>query len=126
VYILSLHEIHKVVVELSLKHIVQIVTGNGSNYKKACKMIIRKFLIVWHPCLAHTINLMLKAVGEFLKHKVVILVGRRMCRWLYNHNKLHAMMRDAIGCELVKWNATHVLRKHASSKGQVHDMDGFT
>jgi hypothetical protein len=28
------------------------------------------------------------------------------CRWLYNHNTLHAMMRVAIGGELVKWNAT--------------------
>jgi hypothetical protein len=49
---------------------------------------------------------MLKAIGEFLEHKVVIQAGRRICRWLYNHNRLHAMMRAAIGGELVKWNAT--------------------
>jgi hypothetical protein len=36
----------------------------------------------------------------------MIQAGRRICRWLYNHNKLHAMMRAAIGGELVKWNAT--------------------
>jgi hypothetical protein len=45
---------------------------------------------------------MLKAIGEFPEHKVVIQVGRRIYRWLYNHNKLHAMMRGAIGGELVK------------------------
>jgi hypothetical protein len=50
---------------------------------------------------------MLKGIGEFLEHKVVIQARRRICRWLYNHNKLHAMMRAAIGGELVKWNATH-------------------
>jgi hypothetical protein len=49
---------------------------------------------------------MLKVIGEFLEHKAVIQAGRRICRWLYNHNKLHAMMRTAIGGELVKWNAT--------------------
>jgi hypothetical protein len=49
---------------------------------------------------------MLKAIGEFLKHKAMIKVVRRICRWLYNHNKLHAMMRAAIGDEFVKWNAT--------------------
>jgi hypothetical protein len=86
---------------------VHIVTDNRSTYKKACKMITRKFLIMWQSCLAHTINLMLKAIGEFLEHKVVIQARRRICRWLYNHNKLHAMMRDAIRGELVKWNATH-------------------
>jgi hypothetical protein len=69
-------------------------------------MISRMFFIVWQPCVAHTINLMLKAIGEFLKHKAMIKVVRRICRWLYNHNKLHAMMRAAIGDELVKWNAT--------------------
>jgi hypothetical protein len=27
--------------------------------------------------------------------------ARRICRWLYNHIKLHAIMRQAIGGELV-------------------------
>jgi hypothetical protein len=45
---------------------------------------------------------MLKAIGEFLEHKVVIQARRRICRWLYNHNKVHVMMRAAIGGELVK------------------------
>lgn len=94
------------VFELGPEHIVQIITDNGSNYKKACKMITRKYRIVWQPCLAHTINLMLKSVGEFSEHKAIIEAARRICRWLYNHNKLHAMMRAAIGGELVRWNAT--------------------
>jgi hypothetical protein len=70
-------------------------------------MITRKFFIVWHPCLAHSINLMLKVIGDFSDHKAMIQARRRICRWLYNHNKLHAMMRAAIGGELVKWNVTH-------------------
>jgi hypothetical protein len=48
---------------------------------------------------------MLKEIGEFPKHKAVIQAARRICRWL-NHNKLHAMVRAAIGGELIKWNAT--------------------
>jgi hypothetical protein len=47
VCILSSQKIHKVVIELGPEHIVQIVMNNGSNYKKACKMIAHKFLIVW-------------------------------------------------------------------------------
>jgi hypothetical protein len=85
---------------------VQIITDNGSNYKKACKMISCKFLIVWQPCVAHTINLMLKVIEEFPEHKAMIQAARKICRWLYYHNKLHAIMRAAIGGELVKWNAT--------------------
>jgi hypothetical protein len=45
---------------------------------------------------------MLKAIGDFPEHKAVIRVERRICRWLYYHNKLHAMMRAAIGGELDK------------------------
>jgi hypothetical protein len=65
-------------------------------------MITHKFSIEWQTRLAHTINLMLKAIGEFLEHKAVIQAERRICRWLYNHNKLHVMMRASIGGELVK------------------------
>jgi hypothetical protein len=63
VYMLYWQKIYKVVVELGPEHIMHIVTDNGSNYKKACKMISHKFLIVWQSCLIHTINLILKAFG---------------------------------------------------------------
>jgi hypothetical protein len=85
---------------------VQIVINNGSNYKKACKLVSQKYRIVWQLCLAHTINLMLKSIGELSDHKVMIEAARSICRWLYNHNKLHAMMKHSIGRELVRWNAT--------------------
>jgi hypothetical protein len=45
---------------------------------------------------------MLKTIEEFLEHKAVIQAGRKNYRWLYNHNKLHTMMRVAIGSELIK------------------------
>jgi hypothetical protein len=86
-----------VILELGEEHIVQIVTDNGSNYKKACKLVSQKYRIVWQPCLAQTINLILKSIGEFSDHKEMIEGARRICRWLYNHNMLHAMMRQAIG-----------------------------
>jgi hypothetical protein len=72
---------------------VQILIDNGSNDKKACKLVSQKYRIVWQPCLAHTINLMLKSIGEFLDHKAMIEAARRIYYWFYNHNKLHAMMK---------------------------------
>jgi hypothetical protein len=84
------------------------VTDNGSNYKKSCGLVSQKYQIVWQLCLTHTINLILKSIGEFLDDKVIIEGARMICRWLYNHNKLHDMMRQAIGGELVRWNATRL------------------
>jgi hypothetical protein len=95
-----------VIIELGDEHIVQIVTDNGSNYKKTCMLVSQKYQIVWQPCLTHTMNLMLKSIGEFPDHKAMINGARRICRWLYNHNKLHSMMRATIGRELVRWNTT--------------------
>jgi hypothetical protein len=59
---------------------VQIVTDNGSNYKKACRLVSQNYQIVWQPCLAHTINLMLKSIKEFTDHKAMIEAARRICR----------------------------------------------
>ncbi|XP_066162205.1 uncharacterized protein [Oryza sativa Japonica Group] len=102
-----LKEIRKVVREIGSEHVVQIITYNGSNYKKACRLLRQEYkTIVWQPCVAHTVNLMLKEVGKMPDHEMVIESARKICRWLYNHNKLHAMMVLAIGGELVKWNAT--------------------
>jgi hypothetical protein len=88
-------------------NIVHIVTDNGSNYKKACRYIVAEYPhIAWQPCLAHTINLMLKTIGDFSDHEAIIESAKSISRWLYNHGKLHAMMKNAIGGNLVKWNAT--------------------
>jgi hypothetical protein len=95
-----------VIIELGDEHIVQIVTDNGSNYKETCMLVSQKYQIVWQSCLTHTMNLMLKSIGEFPDHKAMINGARRICRWLYNHNKLHSMMRATIGRELVRWNTT--------------------
>jgi len=89
------------------ENVVQIVTDNGSNYKKACNMLTEDFPhITWQPCLAHTINHMLKDIGKWPEHEATIGSAQCISSWLYNSNHLHSMMRDAIGGELVKWNAT--------------------
>ena len=72
-----MQEILKVVYEIGPCHIVQIVTDNGSNYKKACRMVTKDYSrIVWQPCVAQTINLMLKQIGEFPEHEAVICSAR--------------------------------------------------
>lgn len=102
-----LKEIRAVLLNVGDENVVQIVTDNGSNYKKACSVITHDFPhIAWQPCLAHTINLMLKDIGKWPDHEAIIGSAQRICSWLYNSNSLHSLMREAIGGELVKWNAT--------------------
>jgi hypothetical protein len=49
---------------------------------------------------------MLKDIGERTEHAGVISSCKRISAWLHNHGQLNAMMRKAIGGELVQWNAT--------------------
>ncbi|WVZ55811.1 hypothetical protein U9M48_006422 [Paspalum notatum var. saurae] len=102
-----LKEIKAVVLKMGYENVVQVVTDNGSNYKKACELLVEEYPhIAWQPCLAHTINLMLKDIGKWDEHAACIKSAQDICSWLYNSNSLHSMMRQAIGGELVKWNAT--------------------
>jgi hypothetical protein len=114
-----------VIIELGEEHIVQIMTDNGSNYKKICRLVSQKYWIVWQPCLAHTINLMLKSIKEFSGHKAMIKGAYRIYRWLYNHNKLHAMMRQDIGEELVRWNTTRFSTNYMFLESIFHRKDKF-
>jgi hypothetical protein len=96
-----------VVVDVDENNVVQVITDNGSNYKKACRYLTNEYLhIAWQSCLGHTINLMLKTIGEFPDHKYVIDSAKLITKWLYNHVKLHAMMKTVICENLVRWIAT--------------------
>ncbi|XP_047080349.1 uncharacterized protein LOC124691115 [Lolium rigidum] len=103
-------EIKKVVVEeIGHENVVQIVTDNGSNYKKACKTLVEQpeyDHIVWQPCAAHTVNLMLKDIAKFPEVDVIVKSAKQICRFFHNHNNLHDSMKKNVGGELIKPNAT--------------------
>ncbi|KAE8771560.1 hypothetical protein D1007_56553 [Hordeum vulgare] len=102
-------EIEKVVEEIGHEHIVQIVTDNGSNYKKARKTLIEEpkySHIVWQPCAAHTVNLMLKDIAKSLEVDVIVKSAKTICRFMHKHNNLHDNMKKNIGGELIRPNAT--------------------
>jgi hypothetical protein len=49
---------------------------------------------------------MLKDIGQRPEHQGMITNCKRISAWLHNHGQQNAMMREAIGGELIKWNAT--------------------
>ncbi|KAE8775329.1 hypothetical protein D1007_52199 [Hordeum vulgare] len=102
-------EIEKVVEEIGHEHIVQIVTDNGSNCKKACKTLIEEpkySHIVWQPCAAHTVNLMLKDIAKSPEVDVIAKSAKTIYRFMHKHNNLHDNMKKNIGGELIRPNAT--------------------
>jgi hypothetical protein len=94
--------IKQVILEIGEENVVQLVTDNGSNFKKTCLEIVRFYPhITWQPCAAHTINLMFKEVGNFPEIEAVVSSCKRISRFVYNHSTLHAKMHDVIGGEPV-------------------------
>ena len=62
--------------EIGPEHVVHIVTDNGSNYKKACKELREVYEhIAWTPCIAHTVNLMLKDIARTTRKHVSLQFG---------------------------------------------------
>jgi hypothetical protein len=49
---------------------------------------------------------MLKTIDDFSGYESVIDSAKLITRWLYNHGKLHTMMKNVIGRNLVRWNTT--------------------
>ena len=51
--------------KVGAKNVTAIVTDNASNFKVAGKVIEAKYpKIMWVPCAAHTLNLLLKDFGK--------------------------------------------------------------
>jgi hypothetical protein len=115
-----------VVADVGENNVVQVITDNGSNYKKACQYLTNEYLhIAWQPCLAHIINLMLKTIDEFPDHEFVIGSAKLIARWLYNHGKLYTMMKTAISGNLVRWNATRFGTNYLFLKSFLRRKDRF-
>ncbi|MQL91191.1 hypothetical protein Taro_023796 [Colocasia esculenta] len=70
-YILSL--MREVVEEIGEQYIVQVVTDNGSAYKKAGEELMKIYPhLYWTPCAAHCVDLMLKEIGTLQPVKMVV------------------------------------------------------
>lgn len=56
--ILTYVNLKQVVEEIEHEHVVQLMTDNGLNFKKACLQHVTEYPhIPWQPCVVHTINL---------------------------------------------------------------------
>jgi hypothetical protein len=68
---------------------------------------------------------MLKTIGEFPDHEFVIDSAKLITRWLYNHGKLHTMMKTAVGGNLVRWNVTRFGTNYLFLKSFLRRKDCF-
>jgi hypothetical protein len=68
---------------------------------------------------------MLKTIGDFPDHESVIDSAKLISRWLYNHGRIHTMIKNTIGGNLVRWNTTHFGMNYLFLKSFLRRKDHF-
>ncbi|KAI3956781.1 hypothetical protein MKW92_005599 [Papaver armeniacum] len=84
---------HSKTAELCHEMLLEIITDNASNFKKAGGWIQDDLKIYWTPCAAHCVNLMCEDISEIQKFAEVVLKCKTVTRYIYNHVNVLSMMR---------------------------------
>lgn len=83
-----------IVEEIGEEKVVQVITGNGSNYVLAGKFLERKRShLYWIPCAAHCIDLMLEDIGKLPLIKKTIQRAISLVGFIYSHSSTLSLLR---------------------------------
>ncbi|KAC9430404.1 hypothetical protein E3N88_45859 [Mikania micrantha] len=98
----------EVVDMVGVKNVVQLVTDNAANYKKAGKLLCERYpSITWTPCAAHSLNLVLKDVSELDNVEKLVKLASRVTVFIYNHKMPLNWLRKREGwTEIIRPGAT--------------------
>ncbi|XP_026443024.1 uncharacterized protein LOC113342839 [Papaver somniferum] len=94
--------VKEVIVDVGAENVVQFITDNGSNFKKAGKDLMLEYPhIFWTPCGAHCVQLMLEELGSKLpRTKTAVILGKRLVTYIYAHFQVLSLMRELTSADL--------------------------
>ncbi|XP_038692977.1 uncharacterized protein LOC119990910 isoform X2 [Tripterygium wilfordii] len=86
--------VDKCIEDVGQEKVVQVVTDNASNNMAAASLMEKKRPnLFWTSCAAHTVNLMLEAIGKLPRFKSAIDKARALTIFIYAHHSTLSMMR---------------------------------
>ncbi|PKU74497.1 hypothetical protein MA16_Dca003700 [Dendrobium catenatum] len=90
------------------QNVVQLVTDNAANYKKAGELLHERFNnIYWSSCSAHCLNLILKDIGNMSHIQELAKRASKVTIFVYNHVFILGWLRKRDGWkEIIKPGAT--------------------
>nr|XP_018686484.1 PREDICTED: uncharacterized protein LOC103994246 [Musa acuminata subsp. malaccensis]XP_018686485.1 PREDICTED: uncharacterized protein LOC103994246 [Musa acuminata subsp. malaccensis]XP_018686486.1 PREDICTED: uncharacterized protein LOC103994246 [Musa acuminata subsp. malaccensis]XP_018686487.1 PREDICTED: uncharacterized protein LOC103994246 [Musa acuminata subsp. malaccensis] len=96
-----------VVEEIGSQYIVQIVTDNEANFKKAGLQLMKKRkTLFWTPCATHCMDLMLKDISELPSVNKCITRAQSITKFIYNNHWIHSLMQKYINGEILRPGVT--------------------
>ncbi|KAK9133127.1 hypothetical protein Scep_012655 [Stephania cephalantha] len=114
-----------VVKEVGKENVVQIVTDNGSTFKKAREKMMKKYNLFWTPCVAHCIDLMLKDVGTHRIVQVVVEQARQITNYSYNHHCVLTLMREKCGGDIIRPGLTRFATNYIALTSLLEEKQGL-
>ncbi|CAN1334285.1 hypothetical protein LINPERPRIM_LOCUS36346 [Linum perenne] len=93
---------------VGLEHIVHVVTDNAPNYVSAGKKMTQHYKnIYWNPCVAHTMNLIMKDICALPHVSTLVKKASKVTIFVYNHGPiLHWLQQRSTWREIVRPGAT--------------------
>ncbi|RZR85153.1 hypothetical protein BHM03_00012103 [Ensete ventricosum] len=99
--------IDTIIEEIGSQYIIQIVTDNGANFKKAgLQLMEKRKTLFWTPCAAHCIDLILNDISELPLVSKCIAQAQSITKFIYNHNWVHSLMQKYINGEILRPGVT--------------------
>jgi hypothetical protein len=93
--------------KIGKEHVVQNVIDNGTNFKATRRILMVRILhLFWTPCAAHCLDLLLEDIGKIKEFNSCINMVKKVSRFIYKHGRIHNLMRDKIGEDLVRSGVT--------------------
>ena len=91
-YIFSLMD--KIVEEVGVENIIQVVIDNEASFKAACMLLMEKHKhLFWFPYAVHCIDLMLENIGNMKQIKETLDQAKMITSFIYNSLKVVNLMK---------------------------------
>ncbi|KAL0044310.1 hypothetical protein WJX82_010899 [Trebouxia sp. C0006] len=89
--------------EAGPENVVQVITDSAANCKAAGKLVEQQYPhIFWAPCAAHSLDLLLEAIGKLSWVKNIVKPGKTVLKFVMNHQKSHAIFKQYSKLELLR------------------------
>jgi hypothetical protein len=99
--------LEKQIMKVGKEHVVQVITDNGVNFKAAGMILMDRIPhLFWTHCAAHCLDLLLEDIGKIKEFNTCINMAKKVSRFLYKHGRLHSLMREKLGGDLVRPGVT--------------------
>lgn len=97
------NELERNINAVGAENVVQVITDSASNCLGARSILEQRFKhIVFSPCAAHCLDLLLEDIGKLPWASSVIARGRAVVKFIANHHKSLAVFRQHSSLELLK------------------------